>query len=326
MSRLDDIIELIQTTNEVYFITAPGRVRTAYILVDDILELTLKTFLQERTNERREQCRAALVSARIVNVPAHHKALTRFFEDDINFDELCQKLGQTTSMAPTNLQNHLNKFQNLNHWSANDPEARKEFQDVITETKQEFPLPVGQISSSVWTLLDEAFDRHKTRNKFYHDHHQVGLTINDDKCLRALCDLFDLMENLFPTFSEEIKKNHTVRCQIGVLRLKYTASLGHRELSQPYDKALEQLKRDHQYDLDRRAIEHSLVHTVSDRFFRALKEQFTNAIAQLQVRVDEISQMKRPTRNHHIEKTDKLQLIQILQKQLDRINILLGTS
>lgn len=62
MSRLDDIIDLIQTTNEVYFITAPGRVRTAYILVDDIVELTLKTFLQEKTLERRRNCQSRLKS------------------------------------------------------------------------------------------------------------------------------------------------------------------------------------------------------------------------------------------------------------------------
>lgn len=325
MSRLDDIIELIQTTNEVYFITAPGRVRTAYILVDDILELALKTFLQEKTLERREQCRATLVTANLVASQAHHKALTRFFEEEIDFAELCQKLGQNSQPSQTNLQNQINNFPNLHHWSANDPEARKEFQDVVAETKQEFPLATGQTTSPMWTLLDEALNRHKTRNKFYHDHHQAGLTINDEKCLRALCDMFDLIEKLFPRFSDEIRRNHTVRCQIGVIRLKKTSSIGHRELSQPYDEALEQLKKDHRYDLERRAIEHSLVHTVSDRFFRALQQQFTNTIAQHQARVDKISNMQRPNRNHETEKSDKLQLIQILQQQLDQINLLLGT-
>ncbi|QSJ19752.1 hypothetical protein JYQ62_14185 [Nostoc sp. UHCC 0702] len=325
MSRLDDIIELIQTTNEVYFITAPGRVRTAYILVDDILELALKTFLQEKTLERREQCRSALVTANLVISSPQHKALTRFFEDEIDFAELCQKLGQVSPTSQTSLQNQINNFPDLNHWSANNPELRKEFQDVIAEAKQEFPLAAGQTTSSMWTLLDEALNRHKTRNKFYHDHHQAGLTINDEKCLRALCDMFDLMEHLFPKFSDEIKKNHTVRCQIGVLRLKQTSSIGHRELSQPYNEALEQLKRDHRYDLERRAIEHSLVHTVSDRFFKALQEQFRNTIAQHQARVDEITRMRRPKGNHQTEKSDKLQLIQILQRQLDQINLLLGT-
>jgi hypothetical protein len=66
MSRLDDVLELIQTTNEVYFITAPGRVRTAYILVDDIVELSLKIFLQEKTYEQRRNCQAVLESASLV--------------------------------------------------------------------------------------------------------------------------------------------------------------------------------------------------------------------------------------------------------------------
>jgi hypothetical protein len=323
MSRLDDIIELIQTTNEVYFITAPGRVRTAYILVDDILELALKTCLQEKTFERRKKCREQLVTDGIITSQPHHKALTRYFEDEIDVPDLCSKLGRTSN--PASVESPLNSHRDLNHWSANEPEARKEFQDVINEVKQEFPLPAGQTTSTVLTLLDEAVERHRTRNKFYHDHHQSGLTINDEKCVRALCDMFDLMEYVFPNFADEIKKNHTVRCQIGVLRLKQTASLGHRELSQLYDEALEQIKCDHRYDLERRSVEHSLVHNVSDRFFRALQEQFKNTISQFQGRVDEITNMKRPQQKHHSEKSDKQQRIQILQRQLDQINALLGT-
>ncbi|MEG4853539.1 hypothetical protein QUB10_21970 [Microcoleus sp. B5-D4] len=323
MSRLDDIIELIQTTNEVYFITAPGRVRTAYILVDDILELALKTFLQEKTIERREQCREELVNDGIIASQAHHKALTRFFEDEIDSTELCSKLGRTSN--PASVESCLNSHRDLNHWSANDPEARKEFQDVINEVKQEFLLSAGQTTSTVLTLLDEAFKRHRTRNKFYHDHHQAGLTINDEECLRALCNMFDLMEYVFPNIADEIKKNHTVRCQIGVLRLKQTASLGHRELSQPYEAALKLLKKGHKYDFERRSVEHSLVHTVSDRFFDSLREQFKNTIAKLQVRVNKIDTMARPKQDHIDEKNDKEKLIQILQKQLDQINALLGT-
>lgn len=96
-------------------------------------------------------------------------------------------------------------------------------------------------------------------------------------------------------------------------------------LQQPYLTALDQIKRGHQYDMQQRAIEHSLVHTVSDRFFRALCEQFKNKVAELQTRVDRINAMPRPQRKHLDEKTDKQQLIQILQRQLDQINTLLGT-
>ncbi len=73
-SRLDDLIDLVQTTNEVYFITAPGRVRTAFILADDIVELALKTFLQEKALEQREQCLNALQAAGWVTSNNHRNA------------------------------------------------------------------------------------------------------------------------------------------------------------------------------------------------------------------------------------------------------------
>jgi len=140
-----------------------------------------------------------------------------------------------------------------------------------------------------------------------------------------LCGMFDLIEYLFPDFPDEVKRKHTVRCQIGVLRLKQTASLGHRELSQPYDAALNLLKKGHKFDFEDRSVEHSLVHTVSDRFFMSLREQFKNMIAKVQVRIDKIDTMRRPKQEHLDEKNDKQQLVQILQRQLDQINALLGT-
>lgn len=51
-----------------------------------------------------------------------------------------------------------------------------------------------------------------------------------------------------------------------------------------------------------------------------------NKIAELQIRVDRINAMTRPQQKHLDEKTDKQQLVQILQGQLNQINALLGTS
>ncbi|EAW34511.1 hypothetical protein [Lyngbya sp. PCC 8106] len=327
MSRLDDIIELIQTTNEVYFITAPGRVRTAYILVDDIIELSLKVFLQEKVYEQRVNCQIDLESASLVTSRNHKDSLRRYFEEKLNIDELSNELGRGTTGVPI-LQNHLVSFPLIRHWSANDPNARHTFDRVIDDVKPFFALPttapVGTPPNPATNLLDEALIRHKTRNKFYHDQNLSGLDINDEKCLSALCAMFDLVDHLFPTFSDEVKSKHTVRCQIGVLRLKQTASLGHRELSQPYEAALQLLKKGHKYDFERRSVEHSLVHTVSDRFFGSLREQFKNTIAKLQVRINKIDTMARPKQDHIDEKNDKEKLIQILQKQLDQINALLG--
>jgi hypothetical protein len=67
------------------------------------------------------------------------------------------------------------------------------------------------------------------------------------------------------------------------------------------------------------------VHTVSDRFFQALQEEFEYRINQLRLRIFEIDHMRRQQRRHQTEKRNKENLIQILQGQLDQINALLGT-
>lgn len=46
MSRLDDLIDLIQTTNEVYLMNPSMNIRSAYIQIDDLCELSIKSFLQ----------------------------------------------------------------------------------------------------------------------------------------------------------------------------------------------------------------------------------------------------------------------------------------
>ena len=99
------------------------------------------------------------------------------------------------------------------------PDARKLFHDVIDEVKDSFPnLPSGDLNP-ITEMLDEALSRHRRRNKFYHDHQQVGVTINDDQCLDALCSMFDLIGILFPNFIDRIQdtRRSIIRCQIGVL-------------------------------------------------------------------------------------------------------------
>jgi hypothetical protein len=323
MSRLDDLLDLIQTTNEVYFITAPGRVRTAFILVDDIIELALKTFLQEKALEQREQCQQALQTAGLVTSNGHRSALRRYFSEEIDINDLSNALGRGAAGVPL-LQAEFANFSLIQHWSVNKPDVHNTFDSVIGEVKPFFsPLPDGSPHPAI-ALLDDALHRHQTRNRFYHDHQQSGLTIDDEKCLRALCGMFDLMECLFPAWLAHVQANNTVRCQIGVLRLKRAAFGGQREVVEPYDNALEQLRRNHRYDIELRSVEHSLVHTVSDRFFRALREQFKNKIAELQNRIIQIDNMPRPRRQHLDERADKQRLVDILQQQLDEIQALLG--
>lgn len=222
---------------------------------------------------------------------------------------LSDRLGRGAAGIPI-LQGHFAPYPLLQHWSANNPSARNTFDTVINEVKPFFPPSASGKAHPVSDLLDEAWQRHTTRNKFYHDHHQTGLTIDDDKCLRALCDLFDLMEHLFTDFSAKIQRYNTVCCQIGVIRLKRATLGGKTELA-PYKVALEQIKKEHAEE-DPRFAEQRLVHTVSYIFFNALQKEFVYRISKLKVRIDKIDNMKRPKRNHYAEKQNKENLFKIL--------------
>src|SRR4051812_13755960 len=101
---LENIIDLIRTTNEVYFITAPNRVRTVFILVDDIIELALKIYLHIRASKERESCTTALKGATLVTSDKHHRQLKRFFDNDIDLPSLSDGLGLKGSSAIATLQ------------------------------------------------------------------------------------------------------------------------------------------------------------------------------------------------------------------------------
>lgn len=337
MSRLDDLIDLIQTTNEVYFITAPGRVRTAYILVDDIVELALKTFLQEKALEQRENCQAVLEAAGWITADKHRTGLRRYFEEEIDVIELCKSLGHnpdTDAAAITTFQSIVAPYPMIQHWSANDPNAFITFDNDILIVKPFFATPEGALAHPAIALLDEALSRHKTRNMFYHDHHQSGLTIDDDKCLRAICSMFDLMEHLFPgtptkdSFDYLAKRNKTVRCQIGVLRLKL-ASHGSTDLEAPYIRALKQFNIDHKVVYESKNFEHSILHTISERFFNALRSHINAEVNALEkktvTKTEKINQMRPGTQARHRPELEDLQhQLNIMRQQLQAIDELLA--
>lgn len=338
MSRLDDLIDLIQTTNEVYFITAPGRVRTAYILVDDIVELALKTFLQEKALEQRDNCQLALEAARWVTTDRQRSSLRRYFDEEIDDVDICTNLGHnpaTDATATTTFQSIIAPFPMIRHWSVNNPNAFVMFDNDILEVRSFFTTPPGAPIHPINNLLDDVLSRHKTRNKFYHDHHQTGLTIDDDKCLRALCGMFDLMEQLFPgsptkdSFDYLAKRNKTVRCQIGVLRLKL-ASHGSTELEAPYIRALKQFNNDHKVVYESKNFEHSVLHTISDRFFNAIRSHINAEVIALEsklvAKTQKVNQMRPDAQARHRPELDDLQhQLTIMRQQLQAIDAMLAT-
>jgi len=382
VSQLDNLIELIRTVNEVYFITAPERVRAAYILVDDIVELSLKTFLYEHTLSQREQCRADFQAAGLLTSNRKRTGLDSYFEGGSELADLASVLSISQSdvrqrlssyehtteqkanarvefdrfgLLPTlvkeqafddyfagiisltdfatalgeserELTQQLEPFGNLRHWSVNEPDQFVNFHKVITDVTAIFPSASREVE-----LLGILSDRHQSRNLLYHDHHHTAWSVRDVLCLQAMCDLFELMEILFPNFNELLRNanDKTVACQIGVLRLKLKAEEGRGELVEPYKNALRQLQREHVYDRVERAVEHSIVHNVSGDFFQALRSEYSSSIAELEIRVSKLQDMmqdpKRRRREHASEFTLKRQRLDTFRTQLSEIEALLGT-
>lgn len=387
MSQLENLIELIRTVNEVYFITAPERVRAAYILVDDIVELSLKTFLYQHTTSQREQCEADFQAVGWLNSNKKRNVLKSYFEGAVDLTDLANKINTPATLnifeqdvrqhlAPyhhtpeqqanaktafladgwlpslteeqalddyfagiisltdfataiskseNELISKLKSFGNLRHWSVNEPNQHVGFYTVINDVKALFSA-----NSTESDMLDAVLDRHQSRNRLYHDHHHIPWSISDVRCLRAMCELFDLLEALFPDFNSTLSalQDKTVGCQIGVLRLKLKSEEGQNELVQPYKNALRQLQREHVYDLHERSVEHSIVHTVSEDFFRALRVEYSDAVAELELRVNKLQEMmsdpRRKRREHASEYTRKNQRLALFKTQLSEIEALLG--
>jgi hypothetical protein len=294
-------------------------VRTAYILVDDISELALKTYLQEQTLNRREDCQNYLEQQSWVTSSGHRSQLRRYYEETDSIQDLCRSLGRTGPNDVNNLQNMMAPFEPLQHWSANDPNARKTFDDIIDEVKD-----LQSAGSTSLNLLDNILARHKQRNKFFHDHHQSGLTVDDEKCLRAICDLYNLMETLFPDFTILVQNHKVLRCQIGVLRLKL-AAIGSSDVIAVYNQTLEEFGSNHTLNRWSQNFEHSILHTVSERFFSALRTQFNQSLAQLETRINTINNMSRPQAKHHRELEDKSQHASVLREQLRALEMLFNT-
>lgn len=314
--KLSDIIELIRTTNEVYFITAPERVRAVFILVDDLVELSLKTYLYCYTKCQREQCKSDFQANGWAQNDGHLNALDSYFKERIEFNILAQRLGMNGSTSINNLQSTLNTYGDLRHWSVNHPDAFKNFGDVVNEVKVLYPN-----NTKLNELLDRGFIRHDVRNKLYHDHHSTGWSIRDERCLEAMCDLFDLLTELFPDFLSEVKRKPTVSCQIGVLRLKFASHQSSVEVVRPYLEALNYIKKNHNFEQGQGTIEHSLVHT-SDSFFYALLEQFKNTIARKEMKIAKLERIKRKNDGHRIELANSQRLLVVLKEHFNQINAL----
>lgn len=313
MSRLDDLIELIRTTNEVYFITAPKRVRTVFILADDIAELALKSYLQTQAQSRQVAFISDLRNGGIVKTNGQRNKVEDYLEGKRSLVDLYTNLDLASQQQKDDFDTRLANA-NLPHWTIKEADDPIRFHQVTGEVKDLFPA-----SHAINSLLDNIQDRHLTRNQFFHNPDRLSLTIDDEDCLRALCDLFLVLEYLFPKFLPEVQADNTVGCQIGVLRLKLAACRA-SEVAEPYNATLKQLQKG--YRLKQGMYEHSILHSVSETFFDALCNSFDNSIARLETRITSITDKPSISATNQIKLSSARRTAEILRDQLTRIQSL----
>lgn len=147
---MSDLADLIETANEIYLINPSRNVRSAYIQIDDLCELTMKSYLQIA----------------------------------------------------------------VSGWSPNKSNNQfKNFWDITREIRAQHPSnPV------IDELMSRIEERRKNRNHFFHDQNQSGLTVHNDHCLRAFCDLYELMDNLFPGAMAQ-NATPTLRAQVAAIKV-----------------------------------------------------------------------------------------------------------
>ena len=226
MSRLDDLIDLIQSANEVYLINPKRNARLAFIQIDDLCELAMKSWLQIDTYSRQDSCLKQLKAQCIVSDTSskHEKAVKDFFAREQTQAQLEVNLGisrntskKHTLDAELLVCSFLEGF--LEDWVSKDENGNfKGFETVIREIKARRSAPSDQ---PLHDVLNSFSDRRKTRNNFFHNQDLSGLTVSEEQCLLAFLDLYKLAYLCFGNdFLQKLLTNPIVQAQMILMKLK----------------------------------------------------------------------------------------------------------
>lgn len=230
MSRVDDLKDLIRTANEIYLINPQRNARTAFIQIDDLCELAMKSWLQIDTTERQKCCINDLNTYNLLTSNNHRRRFQSFLGRDSDLTQIYSSLGiNTDTLKQATLKNVLalhtatvptgysysSSYEGILNWSADkdDGSGFKSFTQLVEETK------ARHTPSSLHDLLDRVIARRDNRNRFFHDQNFSGLTVINDNCLAAFCDLYNLMDILF---DNALSQNETpsLRVQVAVIRAR----------------------------------------------------------------------------------------------------------
>ncbi len=231
MSRVDDLVALVQSANDVYLVNPTRNARMAYILVDDICELAMKSWLQMR---------------------------------DSNWNPIShQRDGR---------------------------DYYKGFRTIIDEVRSRTPG-----NQDLHTLLNRFESRRQQRNHFFHDQNLSGVTVADEECVRAFCDLYDLLRMLFEDeFVASLESNQIARAQMVVIRLK-RESYAAQWVYELFEQAISSKITLHPGDLGH---EYHSIYQDAERIVDGIRSSLESAIDECQAEIDRINGLKKKTKGH----------------------------
>jgi hypothetical protein len=231
MSRLDDLIGLMRSAHYAYLVNPARNVRLAYIQIDDLAELSIKTWLQENV----------------------------------------------AGWSPISHQH-------------NGRDYFKGFRTIVNEVQIH-----NAVNATLPALLPRFLGRRDNRNHFFHDHNMAALTVTEEECLRAFCDLYQLLVELFPDYGDKLKANRIAYVQATYIRLK-NGGLTQERLSEFCRKGLENIS----IIITPGTPTHGWrsIYDAPDGVLNSIRTCFEDELSACTTELQRIGEMRRPTRKH----------------------------
>lgn len=116
------------------------------------------------------------------------------------------------------LQVNVKGWTHIDHAKPDGTEFFKGFRKVVQEVRGAATLP-----PEIDELLNAVEARRNVRNRFFHDHNQTGLTVDDRRVLEAIRDMLNLLEKLFPNMKPLLCRYATEHAQYKLIRMRIHA-------------------------------------------------------------------------------------------------------
>ena len=320
MSRLDDLIDLMQSACETYLINPSRNGRAAYIQVDNLCELAMKTWLYEDSKQRQKQCLVDLNAQKMATTAKQKGNLIGYFERKNSVAITISELGFTAQSTQaiefnriTSLHNQPEPEEPLFDWQSHDPPTRpKSFHDVLREVEARH-TQVTPHTATMQAALTRIQERRDKRNQFFHDPSLSGLTVSDEACQYAFLDFDCLAACLFPAdYPDRIKSNPVVRAHLVILRLKHRSE--HTRLATEFYRQSLLRYKSISVPAGEGIFEYHALYEDAGSFCDRIYERFYDSITKSENEIRRIEGMRRRTTEHDNNLRDHQKNVALLKE------------